>query len=99
MKITEKSYVNRFAILCHVITAIVLFAAYTIEFFNGSRTLSYYAIFSGACLAPVIAEVIIYKVNKESGLVKHIMSICYGGLYVFAVLTSTRSLAYTYAFP
>lgn len=99
MKITEKSYVNRFAILCHVITAVVLFAAYTIEFFNGSRTLSYYAIFSGACLAPVIAEVIIYKVNKESGLVKHIMSICYGGLYVFAVLTSTSSMAYTYAFP
>lgn len=99
MKITEKSYVNRFAILCHVITAIVLFAAYTIEFFNGSRTLSYYAIFSGACLAPVIAEVIIFKVNKESGLVKHIMSICYGGLYVFAVLTSTSSMAYTYAFP
>ncbi|CCY77679.1 putative methyl-accepting chemotaxis protein [Eshraghiella crossota CAG:259] len=99
MKITEKSYINRFAILCHVITAVVLFAAYTIEFFNGSRTLSYYAIFSGACLAPVIAEVIIYKVNKESGLVKHIMSICYGGLYVFAVLTSTSSMAYTYAFP
>ena len=99
MKITEKSYINRFAILCHVITAVVLFAAYTVEFFNGSRTLSYYAIFSGACLAPVIAEVIIYKVNKESGLVKHIMSICYGGLYVFAVLTSTSSMAYTYAFP
>ena len=99
MKITEKSYINRFAILCHVITAVVLFAAYTIEFFNGSRTLSYYAIFSGACLAPVIAEVIIYKVNKESGLVKHIMSICYGGLYVFAVMTSTSSMAYTYAFP
>ena len=99
MKITEKSYINRFAILCHVITAVVLFAAYTVEFFNGSRTLSYYAIFLGACLAPVIAEVIIYKVNKESGLVKHIMSICYGGLYVFAVLTSTSSMAYTYAFP
>lgn len=33
MKITEKSYINRFAILCHVITAVVLFAAYTVEFF------------------------------------------------------------------
>lgn len=99
MKISEKSYVNRFAILCHVITAVVLFAAYTVEFFNGSRTLSYYIIFSAVCLAPVIAEVIIYNVNKESGLVKHIMSICYGGLYVFAVLTSTSSMAYTYAFP
>lgn len=32
MKITEKSYINRFAILCHVITAVVLFAAYTVEF-------------------------------------------------------------------
>lgn len=45
MKITEKSYINRFAILCHVITAVVLFVAYTVELFNGSRTLSYYAIF------------------------------------------------------
>ena len=90
MKITEKSYINRFAILCHVITAVVLFVAYTVELFNGSRTLSYYAIFSGACLAPVIAEVIIYKVNKESGLVKHIMSVCYGGLYVFAVLPQVQ---------
>lgn len=99
MKFSEKAYVNRTAILGHTIIGVVLAAAYAIELLKGSRTLGYYAIFAFLCLAPVAAEWILYRNNPESAAVKHIISITYGILYLFAIFTTTSLLTCTYAFP
>ena len=51
MKLSEKAYVNRVAILCHTIIDVVLLLAYTLEVVKGSRTGLYYAVFSLFCIS------------------------------------------------
>lgn len=99
MKFSEKAYVNRTAILGHTMIDIVLAVAYAVELLKGSRTIGYYSVFAFLCLAPVIAEWIVYKEKPESGLVKHMISVTYGILYLFVIFTTTSLLACTYAFP
>lgn len=99
MKFSEKSYVNKVAITGHTIIDTVLVLAYALEVVKGSRTLGYYAIFALLCVAPVVAEIVIYRKDSESSLIQHIISISYGILYLFAIFTTTSLLTCTYAFP
>ena len=74
-KFSEKGFVNRIALLGHTIIDSVLFLAYALEVFKGSRTLGYFAVFSLLCVVPVVAEQILYRKNHEDDLIKHIMGI------------------------
>ncbi len=96
---SEKGFVNRVALIGHTIIDTVLFLAYALEVFKGSRTLGYFAIFSLLCVAPIVVEHILYRRNHEDELIKHIMGISYGILYLFVIFTTTSVLACTYAFP
>ncbi len=98
-KFSEKGFVNRIALLGHTIIDTVLFLAYAVEVFKGSRTLGYFVVFSLLCVVPVVAEQILYRRNHEEELIKHIMGISYGILYLFVIFTTTSALACTYAFP
>lgn len=96
---SEKGHINKTALMGHTIIGVILFLAYALELFKGSRTIGYFAVFSLLCLAPVIVEQILYKRNHEDGMIKHIMGICYGILYVFAIFTTNSLLTCMYAFP
>lgn len=99
MKLSEKAFVNRVAVLCHTVIDVILLLAYTLELVKGSRTITYYAIFALFCVVPIVVEWIVYKKNKESRAIKHIITCCYSALYLFVIFTSTATLACTYAFP
>lgn len=99
MKFSEKTYINRTTILGHTVIDTILVAAYFIELLKGSRTITYFSVFAILCAAPVAAEWILYKKNPENDTVKHIISISYGALYLFAIFTTTSMLTFTYAFP
>ncbi len=99
MKFSEKAHVNQRAIVCHAIIDGVLALAYILEFVKGSRNLPYVAGFCALCIAPVVAEIIFYRRNKETELVKHILAFSYGILYTFCLFTSTSSLAFVYVMP
>ena len=96
---SEKGFVNRVALLGHTIIDTVLFLAYALEVFKGSRTIGYFAVFALLCVAPVVVEQILYRRNHEDEWIKHIMGISYGMLYLFVIFTTTSALACTYAFP
>lgn len=96
---SEKGHINRTALLGHTIIAVVLALAYALELFKGSRTLGYYAVFALLCIVPVVVEQILYKKDPEDGKIKHIMGICYGILYIFAIFTTHSLLTCMYAFP
>ena len=98
-KLSEKAYINRIAIIGHAIIDAVLVLAYAVEVMKGSRTIGYYCFFSLLCMGPVIAELVIYSRNKESGALKHIICIGYGVLYLFAVFTTNSILTFTFAIP
>lgn len=78
MNFSEKKYVNKTAILGHTIIDTVLFLAYLMEVFKGSRTIGYFAVFAAMAVAPVAAEWLIFGRNPESGAIKHIIAITYG---------------------
>lgn len=96
---SEKAYINRTAITCHTIIDLVLSAAYMVELLKGARSVGYICIFAMICLVPVIAEWILYKKNPDSGLIMHIIAVCYGMLYVFALFTANSITNFVYAIP
>lgn len=98
-KLSEKGFINFVAILGHAIIDAVLFLAYAIELFNGTRTPLYFAVFSFLCIAPIIVEIAIYRKNRENTKILHIIGDTFGVLYLFAVFTAHSPLAFTYAFP
>lgn len=98
-KFSEQTYVNHVAVMGHTIVGVVLAAAYAIEVVKGSREPWYYAIFVLLCLGPVIAEHIVYKKHPESAMIRHIICIAYGILYLFVIFTTTSVAPFAYAFP
>lgn len=96
---SEKGHINKTALLGHTIIGVVLALAYALEFIKGSRTLGYYTVFALLCIVPVIVEQILYRKNPEDGKIQHIMGVCYGILYLFAILTTNSLLTCMYAFP
>ncbi len=50
-------------------------------------------------MVPVIAEAVLYKVNKESRAIKHVMACCYLALYAVAIFTTNSILPFTYIIP
>lgn len=99
MNFSEKKYVNKTAIIGHTIIDTVLFLAYLLEVFKGSRTIGYFAIFAVLTVLPVAAEWAVFLKNPESGAIKHIIGNSYGILYLFVIFTTTSTLPFTYAFP
>lgn len=98
-KFSEQKYENHVALIGNTIVGVVLTAAYAIEVFKGSRDLWYYAVFVVLCMGPVIAEHIVYKRNPESSMIRHIISVTYGILYLFVIFTTNSVAAFAYAFP
>ncbi len=99
MNFSEKKYVNRTAIIGHTVIDTVLFLAYLLEVFKGSRTIGYFVVFSFMTVLPIVAEWGIFLKNPESGVIKHIIGNTYGILYLFVIFTTTSALPFTYAFP
>ncbi len=99
MKLTEKAYINRAAILCHTIVDIALALAYMLELFKGTRTTGYICVYTALCVVPVIVEWILFGRNSESGLIRHVIAVCYGMLYVFTIFTANSVTNFVYAVP
>ena len=99
MRISEKAYANKWAITGHAIVDTVLFVSYVMELIKGSRTLPYVLFFGALTILPVVVEIIMYKKNRESKAIRHVVGTSYSLLYIFAMFTSSCLLPFTYAFP
>lgn len=99
MKQTEKARINRAAIICHMVVVAVLMAAYILEWQKGSRTFGYLMIIVAFTVIPILAELILYRVNKESKLIQYVIGVLYMLMYIFILVTSTSSGAYVYIIP
>lgn len=99
MKLSEKAYINRAALICHTIIDVVLALAYMLELYKGAREVDYICVFTALCIVPVIVEWILFKKNPESKLIMHVIGVCYGILYVFAIFTANSVTNFVYAIP
>ena len=98
-KIVEKQYVNKVAIMCHLIIEAVLLVAYLIEVLKGARTIGYYLIFIAIIVVSSAGELIIYRKNAESEKIRHLIGFGYGIMYLFALFTSDNLLTFVYVLP
>lgn len=99
MNMNEMAYINRQAILGHGILDAVIFLAYLVEYFKGSRSLVYTLVMLLLTTVPVAAEIALYKKDPESEYLKHIVGCSYGVLYCFVVFSTHSVLPFTYAIP
>ena len=99
MKVSEVARVNKVMLICHAVLSGLIAGAYFIEVLKGSRGLSYFAMIALLTIVPVIAEIVIFKSNPESSMLKHVIAYSYGVLYIVAVFTTTSKLPFTYILP
>jgi len=97
--LSEKQYINKAAITCHIVICAILFFAYLAEVMKGSRTIGYFIVFAALDVIPVLLEILEYQRNKESGMIRHIMGFGYSILYIFAILTTHSITTFVYAIP
>lgn len=90
---------NRVALACHMVLAIVLALSYLLEVVKGDRTIGYYLIFLLLAAGPVIFEFLIYKRNPEDIRLKYAIGITYTVFYVFVVFTTVNMIAFTFIIP
>lgn len=95
----ERSQINKVAVCCHTVIAIVLLASYALEVVKEARTIEYYAVFSALASIPVIIEWILYKGNTADTKIQHVLGIGYGIFYAFTVFTTNNVTAFTFAIP
>lgn len=99
MKLSEKAYTNRAALLCHTIIGVVLALAYMLEMLKGSRTVGYTCVFVALCIVPLIVEWMLYKKDPDSRFIMYVIGVCYSVLYVFAIFTANSVTNFVYSVP
>ncbi|MBO5372926.1 MAG: chemotaxis protein [Lachnospiraceae bacterium] len=99
-EVSQLERCNSFAMITHLVLAIVMSLAYIFEVFKGNRTWTYSLLIVVLAMLPPIIEIFIfYKVNKESNLIKHILGYGFGVLYTIVIFTAKEQLVFTYVIP
>ena len=94
----EMERLNNVVLYEYGVLTIILLAAYLLEFFKGSRTLAYTLIFAAIDVLPFVAFLLIYFKNKESLVLKYILSIGFSILYAFVLITAAVPTTFVYIF-
>lgn len=99
MDFSEKSYINKKALMSYIVLCSVLVLAYLIEFIKGTRDIGYFLIMAVLLVAPVVANIIIYKKNRENKVIRYIMVVTYLLMYLFAMFTTNSITTFVYIVP
>lgn len=98
-KISDIARINFWAIVCQGSICGIITAAYLLEVFKGSRTWVYFVVLAFLALAPVAVEVMVYRKDRESKLIKTTIAGSYLVLYAAAIFTTNSILPFTYIIP
>lgn len=79
---------------------IVLSAAYAIEIIKGLKTVQYYLIMELICWGPFIFGLVVLKLKGwHTKLYQDIVGLGFGSFYLYIMMTSPGTLAFTYLLP
>lgn len=98
-KLSDIARINFGAIVCQGSICGIITAAYLLELIKGSRTLVYFIVLAILALAPVAAEVVVYRKDRESSMIKVMIAGSYLVLYAATTLTTNSILPFTYIMP
>ena len=95
-----KKQANMRTLLMWTLINVILTALYILEVFKGGRTPQYLAVFLSICWLPHIAGLLTLKIKGPSTWVyREFVSIGYGILFFFVLMTTKTNVTYGYIFP
>lgn len=98
-RFNEKHKVNQTSMICYAVLVFILFAAYMLELVKGNRTPGYIVVFDILLIVPFVISLLTYIKNRESSVLKYIITAGYGVMYIFVILTSVTKLSFVYIVP
>ncbi len=98
-KFSAKGEVNKNVIICWVIIISTLSLAYLSEFLHGARSLTQFAITIVGLWSAWVIALILYKKEKETKSTAHILSLGFGAVYFYLIMTSNSPTSFVFVFP
>lgn len=99
MKMSDIRKCNKMTVISHAVICGLITAAYLLEVIKGSRTVIYFAVIALLALVPVIVEVMMYKKDPDSEMLRKVIAYSYAVLYTVAVFSTNSKLPFTYILP
>ena len=90
---------NTVAMNCHFLVCGIISIAYFVEFLKGDRTLLYVLATIILAMGPVVGEIICYKNQHDTKMIKHFVGIGYAILYTFVMFTTNNHFTFVYVIP
>ena len=90
---------NTVAMNCHFLVCGIISIAYFVEFLKGDGTLLYVLATIILAMGPVVGEIICYKKQHDTKMIKHFVGIGYAILYTFVMFTTNNHFTFLYVIP
>ena len=90
---------NTVAMNCHFLVCGIISIAYFVEFLKGDGTLLYVLATILLAMGPVVGEIICYKKQHDTKMIKHFVGIGYAILYTFVMFTTYNHFTFVYVIP
>lgn len=90
---------NTVAMNCHFLVCGIISIAYFVEFLKGDGTLLYVLATIILAMGPVVGEMICYKKQHDTKMIKHFVGIGYAILYTFVMFTTNNHFTFVYVIP
>ena len=90
---------NTVAMNCHFLVCGIISIAYFVEFLKGDGTLLYVLASIILAMGPVVGEIICYKKQHDTKMIKHFVGIGYAILYTFVMFTTNNLFTFVYVIP
>lgn len=90
---------NTVAMNCHFLVCGIISIAYFVGFLKGDGTLLYVLATIILAMGPVVGEIICYKKQHDTKMIKHFVGIGYAILYTFVMFTTNNHFTFVYVIP
>ena len=90
---------NTVAMNCHFLVCGIISIAYFVEFLKGDGTLLYVLATIILAMGPVVGEIICYKKQHDTKMIKHFVGIGYAILYTFVMFITNNHFTFVYVIP
>lgn len=90
---------NTVAMNCNFLVCGIISIAYFVEFLKGDGTLLYVLATIILAMGPVVGEIICYKKQHDTKMIKHFVGIGYAILYTFVMFTTNNHFTFVYVIP
>lgn len=96
---TEMQRNNKTAMIAHFITVLIVTLMVMLQTIEGKSSILYLIVIAAVGFLPVILEFISYRKNRESTLIKHLVSMGFAFFYTVCLFTATNHLIFAFVIP